>query len=838
MNITNQRLAIVGDDTARSNFLNHLADWYPGLDPVTADKLNCEALEVTPLAVPPYATRGGDSVVVGGGEEEARAAGKHENLFGEPGDDGAAAAATANPGVVLEFDSESSMESYATSSSYGRGDHPAIYAAVVLSSEGPDWSYTIRGNSSFLPPLQPGVNPYQRDMTQGTIDKYLFADWFSPASAMPGASHDLLTAPASFSSIQLAVDRYILGTAAPSNDSGSSTASLGLVAATLLEFNCSGALDDPILVGKVADLLRSTTLSPQRVQVTPFPITAFKGNQFFSAVSQVFGLFLVLGYFYPVSQVIGSIVSEKETKIREGMQMMGMAPGALGGAWLLYFFTQFGVIAIISATLLNSTMLKHSSGGLLLLQFWLFGLSCTALGYLLSTFFSRSKIAAVVGTIVYVAAFFPYFAVDNPEKGHGGKIAASILSPVAFGIGLQVVSDVEANGVGLTMANVNTPVDNVTFAETLLMLAVDTVLYLALGWYFDNVIPQEFGVAKPWYFPVSPDYWCGEGGMCPMRTQPPADYDNDGRQRIPSGTSSVTSAGMEDESDRGVELRGKKPLLAAADGAGEGLSPVGTAKQGRRGAVIEGVGSHLKQLANQGRNIKVRGLRKEFDTPDGIKVAVDDLDIDMYEGQVFALLGLNGAGKSTTISMLTGLIGPSKGYASIKGTDITTGMDKIRQSMGVCPQHDVLWGELTVKEHLQFFAALKGVPADEVDKEVAQKIREVGLTEKVEAPSASLSGGMKRKLSVAIALIGGSKVVFLDECTSGMDPWSRRSTWEVIQNNKDGRIIVMTTHFMDEADILGDRIGIMADGRVRCCGSSMFLKQHFGVGYNLTMVKE
>ena len=217
---------------------------------------------------------------------------------------------------------------------------------------------------------------------------------------------------------------------------------------------------------------------------------------------------------------------------------------------------------------------------------------------------------------------------------------------------------------------------------------------------------------------------------------------------------------------------------------------------------------------------------------------MDGLDLDMYEGQISMLLGLNGAGKSTTFSMLTGLIPQTKGFASVLGIDISTGMDRIRKSMGVCPQHDVLWGELTVKEHLQFFAALKGVAADEVDTEVAQKIREVGLTEKVDAPTSSLSGGMKRKLSVAIALIGGSKVVFLDECTSGMDPWSRRSTWEVIQNNKDGRLIVMTTHFMDEADILGDRIAIMADGRVRCCGSSMFLKQHFGVGYNLTMVKE
>lgn len=158
--------------------------------------------------------------------------------------------------------------------------------------------------------------------------------------------------------------------------------------------------------------------------------------------------------------------------------------------------------------------------------------------------------------------------------------------------------------------------------------------------------------------------------------------------------------------------------------------------------------------------------------------------------------------------------------------------------MGMCPQHDVLYPELTVREHLIFFGSLNGNKGNELMKEVDRKIEEVGLTEKANSFSTDLSGGMKRKLSVAIALLGNSKVVFLDEPTSGMDPYSRRATWELLQNNRHGRIMVLTTHFMDEADLLGDRIAIMADGKLRCCGSSLFLKNRYGVGYNLTMVKE
>ncbi|RAW22420.1 ABC transporter A family member 5 [Phytophthora cactorum] len=165
-------------------------------------------------------------------------------------------------------------------------------------------------------------------------------------------------------------------------------------------------------------------------------------------------------------------------------------------------------------------------------------------------------------------------------------------------------------------------------------------------------------------------------------------------------------------------------------------------------------------------------------------------------------------------------------------------MDEMRRSLGICFQHDVLFPELTVQEHLQFFGQIKGYANEELQAVVDRQIREVGLTEKRNSRPNDLSGGMKRKLSVAVSLLGDSSLVFLDEPTSGMDPYSRRSTWEILLNNRNDRVMVLTTHFMDEADILGDRIAIMAEGEMRCCGSSLFLKNRFGAGYNLTLVKD
>lgn len=188
--------------------------------------------------------------------------------------------------------------------------------------------------------------------------------------------------------------------------------------------------------------------------------------------------------------------------------------------------------------------------------------------------------------------------------------------------------------------------------------------------------------------------------------------------------------------------------------------------------------------------------------------------------------------------MLTGLIPPDGGTAIIEGKDIADQMPEIRKNLGVCPQHDILFPLLTVEEHLSLFAAFKGTPRSEIKVEVEKMIQSVGLTEKRREYSKNLSGGQKRKLSVGIAFIGGSRIVFLDEPTSGMDPYSRRFTWNVIRQHREGRVVVLTTHFMDEADLLGDRIAIMGDGKLRCCGSSLFLKRAFGVGYNMTIEKK
>jgi ABC-type multidrug transport system ATPase subunit len=199
------------------------------------------------------------------------------------------------------------------------------------------------------------------------------------------------------------------------------------------------------------------------------------------------------------------------------------------------------------------------------------------------------------------------------------------------------------------------------------------------------------------------------------------------------------------------------------------------------------------------------------------------------------------------ISMLTGLFEPTKGTAFIDGKSIKHDMATIQQGMGICPQHDHLYDDLTAREHLLFYGRLKGFGGKELNDMVDGALHAVNLDDDPEASGAggggntttkrvkTFSGGMKRRLSVACSLMGNPSLVYMDEPSTGLDPASRRKLWDIISEGKKGRCIVLTTHSMEEADVLCDRIGIMAHGLMQCIGTASSLKLRFGAGFKLTV---
>jgi ATP-binding cassette subfamily A (ABC1) protein 3 len=219
----------------------------------------------------------------------------------------------------------------------------------------------------------------------------------------------------------------------------------------------------------------------------------------------------------------------------------------------------------------------------------------------------------------------------------------------------------------------------------------------------------------------------------------------------------------------------------------------------------------------------------------GEKRAVRGVTLDLLKGEIYGLLGQNAAGKTSLISVMTGVLPATHGSVTIFGVDIATNPTAARSALGVCAQSDILFDELSVIEHMRLFAAIKGVPKGEAEAHVDALLHDVGLAGEHAKHAKDLSGGMKRKLSLAMALVGHPKLLVLDEVTAAMDPFSRQQVWKLLRRDAATRVTLMSTHFMDEADQVCDRKAIMRNGRFVVAGTSMFLKARFGLGYALTL---
>ncbi|XP_048669373.1 ATP-binding cassette sub-family A member 2 [Marmota marmota marmota] len=430
------------------------------------------------------------------------------------------------------------------------------------------------------------------------------------------------------------------------------------------------------------------------------------------------------------------------------------------------------------------------------------GPMATPVSFLVSVLYSKAKLASACGGIIYFLSYVPYMYVAIREEVAHDKITAfekciaSLMSTTAFGLGSKYFALYEVAGVGIQWHTFSqSPVEgddfNLLLAVTMLM--VDAVVYGVLTWYIEAVHPGMYGLPRPWYFPLQKSYWLGSGRTEAWEWSWPW-------TRAPRLSIMEEDQACAMESRRFEETRG-----------------------------MEEEPTHLPLVVCVDKLTKVYKNDK--------KLALNKLSLNLYENQVVSFLGHNGAGKTTTMSILTGLFPPTSGSATIYGHDIRTEMDEIRKNLGMCPQHNVLFDRLTVEEHLWFYSRLKSMAQEEIHKEMDKMIEDLELSHKRHSLVQTLSGGMKRKLSVAIAFVGGSRAIILDEPTAGVDPYARRAIWDLILKYKPGRTILLSTHHMDEADLLGDRIAIISHGKLKCCGSPLFLKGAYGDGYRLTLVK-
>ncbi|XP_030743372.1 glucosylceramide transporter ABCA12 [Echinops telfairi] len=534
------------------------------------------------------------------------------------------------------------------------------------------------------------------------------------------------------------------------------------------------------------------------VQVQAIPYPCYLKDNFLTSVSYSFPIVLMVAWVVFVAAFVKKLVYEKDLRLHEYMKMMGVNSCSHFFAWVIESVGFLLVTIIILIVILKfGNILPKTNGFILFLYFSDYSFSVIAMSYLISVFFNNTNIAALIGSLIYIIAFFPFIVlitVEN-ELSYIVKVFMSLLSPTAFSYASQYIARYEEQGVGLQWDNMySSPVqdDTTSFGWLCCLILADSFMYFLIAWYVRNVFPGTYGMAVPWYFPILPSYW---------------------KERF--GCSEV-----KDEKSNGLVFTNIMMQNTNPSASPEYMFP-------------SNIEPEPKDLTV---GVALHGVTKIY----GSKVAVDNLNLNFYEGHITSLLGPNGAGKTTTISMLTGLFGTSAGTIFVYGKDIKTDLNTVRKNMGVCMQHDVLFSYLTTKEHLLLYGSIK-VPHwtnKQLHEEVKRTLKDTGLYSHRHKRVGTLSGGMKRKLSISIALIGGSRVVILDEPSTGVDPCSRRSIWDVISKNKTARTIILSTHHLDEAEVLSDRIAFLEHGGLRCCGSPFYLKEVFGDGYHLILTKK
>ncbi|XP_072019069.1 cholesterol transporter ABCA5-like [Amphiura filiformis] len=507
-------------------------------------------------------------------------------------------------------------------------------------------------------------------------------------------------------------------------------------------------------------------------------------------VKLVSSLYYIIMFTPFIAILLSSLVGEKEKKIKECMKIMGLKETAFWVAWAVTYQVIIAVASIFIVALSYAIgIFRKGNPFLIYLNFFFYGSSIVTISFMLTPFFNKGLTAGAAGsffTLLISLAYIPLGLIEGIAPAI--QWAMCLFAPISMALAMDKAVSYELLYGGLTFQTFG--LGDFPAYACLVMLIVDTILYLTLAIYFENVVPSEYGLRKPLLFFLKPSYW-----------------------------------------SPGKSVSDKTHLLSDTNGS------VNTNDEG---GDVEAVHADVRQRDG----IKIQNLEKIFPgskrsgKPD-VK-AVDGISLDIYEGQITCLLGHNGAGKSTLINLLTGLMNANSGSATVYGHNIRNPieMDTIRTIMGVCSQQNTLFDFLSPTEHLKVYAGLKGIPDEEIDGMVQKTLKDIDLDKQAATFAKDLSGGQQRKLCVGMAMIGNPKVLFLDEPSSGMDPYSRRKLWSLLKKQREGRVTLFTTHFMDEADILGDRKAIMSKGTLRCCGSSLFLKNRFGIGYHLGMVVE
>lgn len=580
----------------------------------------------------------------------------------------------------------------------------------------------------------------------------------------------------------------------------------------------------------------------------PMPTPPAYANAFMVEWQYYVPLVAMMAAIFPVARLTAMIVEEKPAGIRESMLIMGMHRSCMFGGWYLPSIVLDFVASLLAAMVLKLGFLSYVNYGILLVLYFSFLQQNTALALCISTIFSNPRIASWCAAFLIFIFAIPAYNFPNGMSDIA-KVFLSLLPCIGFTMSFFDMTEYSSYGWSFTWSVAREGGFNVAIAIGMMWASWGILMLLAF--YLDRVWPGTVGRPDVWWFPIRPLIRCFSSSKQPKPV--PMTQNTASRRRDLYTGYPISEEKEEVENNRAVSDREpisstdsiKKHEAGRCPRRGGGSADnSSTAMIEHADEVVdpcnEGVAAIFDNIYKIYYGGGVVGWVYTFFT--GLfrsgdrTVALDGVTFAMRKGEVSVLLGPNGAGKSTLMGVATGMVRPSSGEVYISGYAASQDLDKCRRHIGYCPQQDIVWDDLTVSEHVTFYARLKGCDSICVGSHADKAIDLVGLEGKTHCKAGNLSGGQRRRLCVAIALVCDSSVLLLDEPTSGMDIQGRKIVYEALNRARANRSVLLCTHLLDEADRIGDRILIVSGGKLRGEGSSMHLKSQMKVGYVMTCV--
>ena len=485
-------------------------------------------------------------------------------------------------------------------------------------------------------------------------------------------------------------------------------------------------------------------------------------------VSSILGMYLAICYLMSFSDLLDSIVEEKQKKLNLLLFRQGITIIKYNLSWFIYFLSVHFVPLLLCSMITNFALFYHNNFFIsIFFSLFLFEIQLFSYVFFITTFMHKDSSSGLMKSIYIILSLLGNYILD-PNVNYYLKILLLLFPNINLIANFNILLLIDNFEVGMNKKLFFTKNDSISLFNIIVIQIISIILMLSIA--IITIMYKE--------------------GF-------------------------LTFCSSENE-----EEIGEKITIDSEDDKHLTQFEINH----------EEITEINKQLKKQKNYLNIKNVYKIF----GDVKAVNNFNGEIFNNEIFCLLGHNGAGKTTLISMISGILEVDEGDIELNGISLIKNKKFLYENIGLCTQEDLYFKELTVKEHLIYMSELKGKKANNI--EIVDLLNRLDLIEKADDIADHLSGGQKRKLCIALALIGKSKLILLDEPTSGMDVIAKKNLWEFLKNYKDDRILILTTHSLDEAEYLGDRIGIMNEGRYICSGTSSYLKSKYPCGFNINIL--